>query len=125
MKDVIKEICEDIKQPIESFDIREMITHTSPPFEWCNKNHPINQIGQFFFGISDGFKFDREKIAVADEVLLWKLYALIQTFWCVHYREWHRKQTNMVFNMRNNIIIKVEDAEKDMLSIYEKHFDWR
>lgn len=123
----IKEVCEEIKNPLESFDIKKLIMSTAVPFEWCkgDKSHPIQQLGYYYFGIGDGFKFNEQKVNEADELLLWKLYALTQKYWKVHYEEWHERTTNMVFNMRNSIEIKDEDVGKDMLSVYEKYYDWK
>jgi len=122
-----KNIKEEIKKPIESFDIRKMIMKSAPPFEWDEQNysHPIQQLGYFYFGIGDGFRYDEQKVKEADELTLWKLYALMQRYWLVHYEEWNRRNSNMISNMRNSIIIKPEDVGKDMLSVYEKYYDWR
>lgn len=121
-----KNIKEEIKKPIESFDIRKMIMKSAPPFEWDEQDysHPIQQLGSFYFGIGDGFDYDEQKVKEADELTLWKLYALMQRYWLVHYEEWNRRNSNMVSNMRNSIIIKPEDVGKDMLSVYEKYYDW-
>lgn len=122
----ITEICEEIKKPISEFNIRNLIITTSPPFEWAGiKDHPIHKIGYYYFGISDRFNFQEEKISQVDENLLWKLYALIQNYWLIHYEEWNGKTTNMVFNMRNNIKVIEEDINKDLLSVYEKYYNWR
>lgn len=89
----ISQIHEEIQKPISDFNIRELIMDSSPPFEWLTNNgsHPIEQLGYFYFGIADGFRFNTQKVAEADELILWQLYALIQTYWVVHYREWNRK----------------------------------
>lgn len=89
----LREMHEEIKKPISNFDIRKMIIKSCPPFEWAtsNRSHPIEQFGYFYFGIGDGFHFDESKIQEADELLLWKLYGLIQTYWLMHYREWNKK----------------------------------
>ena len=84
----IEKICEEIKNPIDSFNIREMIIDVSVPFEWADNIHPINQLGYFYFGVGDGFKFNEEKVNNADELFLWKLYGLIQNYWLIHYVEW-------------------------------------
>ena len=84
----IEKIYEEIQKPISDFNIRELILNTSPPFEWSTNNgsHPIEQLGYFCFGVGDGFRFDTQKVAEADELVLWKLYALIQTYWLAHYK---------------------------------------
>lgn len=89
----ISQMHEEIQKPISDFNIRELILDTAPPFEWSTSDgsHPIEQLGYFYFGICDGFRFDTQKVAEADELVLWKLYALIQTYWFVHYKEWYRK----------------------------------
>ncbi|MPM08416.1 hypothetical protein SDC9_54728 [bioreactor metagenome] len=102
-----------------------MIQKSDPPFEWADRKHPINTIGSFYFGICDGFTFDEEKVRDADENFLWKLYALIQTYWLVHYEEWDEKSSQLLFNMRNKIHIKESDVGKNMLEVYEEHFDWK
>ena len=123
----IKNVEEEIKNPIESFDVRQLIMKSAPPFEWCDQDysHPIQQLGGYYFGIGDGFDYDEQKVKEADELTLWKLYALIQNYWLVHYEEWYGKNENMIFNMRNSITIKPEDVGKDMLSVYEKYYNWR
>ena len=123
----IKNVEEEIKNPIESFDVRQLIMKSAPPFEWCKNDysHPIQQLGYFYFGIGDGFDYNEQKVKEADELTLWKLYALIQRYWLVHYEEWNRRNSNMISNMRNSIIIKPEDVGKDMLSVYEKYYNWR
>ena len=83
-----------------------MIVDTAVPFEWADNIHPINQLGYFYFGIADGFKFNKEKVENADELFLWKLYGLIQNYWLIHYREWKDKKTNLICNMRNYIKIE-------------------
>ena len=122
-----KNIKEEIKKPIESFDIRKMIMKSAPPFEWDEQDysHPIQQLGYFYFGIGDGFRYDEQKVKEADELTLWKLYALMQTYWLIQYEAWYNKNANLINRMRNYIIIKPEDVGKDMLSVYEKYFDWR
>lgn len=90
-KDNIELICEAIKAPIDSFDIRKLILDTAVPFEWDVKDHPIKQLGHFYFGIGDGFEFDPEKVNKCDELTLWKLYGLIQTYWLIHYEEWYER----------------------------------
>ena len=89
-RDKLDKTREEIKNDIDSFDIRKLIKRCSPPFEWSGiKDHPINMIGYYYFGIGDGFKFLDEAIQNADELLLWKLYGLIQNYWLVHYETWY------------------------------------
>jgi len=117
---------EEIRKPIGEFDIREMILQATPPQEWCGiENHPINQIGYYYFGIADGYKFYEDKVQECDEELLWKLYGLIQKYWCEFYSYHHSRYDGMAYNMRNNIIIKDEDVGKSMLAVYEEQFEWR
>lgn len=87
----IEKVCEEIKKPIDCFNIKEMIINTTVPFEWADNIHPINQLGYFYFGIADGFKFNEEKVNKADELFLWKLYGLIQNYWLIHYIEWEKE----------------------------------
>lgn len=90
----IDEMHKAIQKPVDDFDIRQLILNSSPPFEWSTSDgsHPIEQLGYFYFGIGDGFRFNESEVAAADELLLWKLYALIQTYWLSHYQEWERKK---------------------------------
>ncbi len=90
----IREICTEIKRPVEEFDIVELILNSAPPFEWCKSDysHPIQQLGYYYFGIGDGFKFYEDRVRSADELMLWRLYGLIQTYWLVHYQEWYELQ---------------------------------
>ena len=89
----IDEVCQEIREPIESFDIRKMILDIAVPFEWAtaDRTHPIEKLGYFYFGICDGFHFYEEKVNESDELLLWKLYALTQNYWLIHYKEWHNR----------------------------------
>lgn len=89
----VKEVCEEIREPIENFDIRKMILDIAVPFEWAttDRSHPVEQLGYFYFGIGDSFCFNEEKVNEADELLLWKLYALTQNYWLIHYEEWYKK----------------------------------
>lgn len=122
----IKNVEEVSKNPIESFDVRQLIMKSAPPLEWCKQDysHPIQQLGSYYFGIGDGFEYDEQKVKEADEATLWKLYALIQNYWLIHYEAWYSKNANLINRMRNSIIIKPEDVGKDMLSVYEKYYDW-
>lgn len=106
-------------------NIKELILETSPPFEWNTREHPIQKLGNFFFGIAEGFSFDKKKVNEASDTDLWKLYALINKYWLDNYQEWNRRTENMVFNMKNNIEIKKDDIGKNLLEVYEAKYDWR
>ena len=110
---------------MENINIRELIKKTPPPFDWDVKGHPVKEIGYYFYGIGDGFTYDDKKLIDADENILWKLHALISAYWLENYQIWNRRSENVIFNMRNKIIIKQKDIGKDMLSVYEERFDWR
>lgn len=64
-------------------DIKKLILDSAPPFEWSNdETHPIHTLGYYYFGIGDGFKFDKEAVKNADEELLKKIYGEIARYWC-------------------------------------------
>ena len=113
----IREVSQEICEPIESFDIRKMILDIAVPFEWAraDHSHPIEQLGYFYFGIGDGFNFYEEKVNEADELLLWKLYALAQNYWLIHYEEWFNK-ADMKYNP-NRILT---EKEKIWLESFDK-----
>lgn len=40
---------------------------SAPPFEWSSdKSHPIHTLGYYYFGIGDGFRFNKETVKEAD-----------------------------------------------------------
>lgn len=63
--------------------IRELILNSAPPLEWVGQeDHPIHQLGYYYFGISDGFRFDKNAVLNADDALLKKIYGEIARYWC-------------------------------------------
>lgn len=123
MKYTKENICKEIENDINSFNIRELILTSAPPFEWADGKHPINTLGNYYFGIGDGFNFDKEKVNKADEDLLWKLYGLISLYWKVK-NEQSLNRINIVSNM-SSITIKESDVGKRMLKVFEEYHDWR
>lgn len=64
-------------------NIKKLMLDSAPPFEWSNdETHPIHTLGYYYFGISDGFKFNEEAVKNADEELLKKIYGEIARYWC-------------------------------------------
>lgn len=64
-------------------DIRSLMLDAAPPFEWSDdKTHPIHSLGYYYFGIGDGFVFNKKAVENADEELLKKIYGEIARYWC-------------------------------------------
>lgn len=106
-------------------NIRELILKTPPPLDWCGKKHPIETIGNYYFGIGDGFRFDKDKIEQSDELFLWKMHALISDYWLNFYKEQYNKTQNMIHHMNNMIDVKSDDVGKSLLQVYEQYYNWR
>lgn len=107
-------------------NIKDLILNQTPPLEWSSiDNHPIKKLGSYFFGLVDGFDFDKEKVSKCEELELWDLYAEIKEYWELQYKKWSDKKSEIIFNMRNNVFIGDEDLGKDLLTVYEKRFNWR
>lgn len=64
-------------------NIRDLMLNAAPPLEWSDdKTHPIHSLGYYYFGIGEGFVFDKKAVKNADEELLKKIYGEIARYWC-------------------------------------------
>lgn len=92
--------------PMTEKNIRELIKEAVPPLDWfCDYNHPIFTLGWLEDGIRLEFHYEDEKIQKADELFLWKMYAIMSDYWCKFYEEcyhntWEYKRDFLPYEQR-------------------------
>ncbi len=77
---------EEIKYS-EELDVRNLLKETSPPYIYAiDKNCPVYHLGYFTWGAHEKWIWIDEELNKADDLTLWKVYALIQQNWGAMYK---------------------------------------
>ena len=67
-------------------DVKELLKQTSPPYSHAaDKENPVSRWGYFTSGPCESWVWIDEELAKADDVALWKVYALIEAYWGAMY----------------------------------------
>jgi hypothetical protein len=76
---------------LEKEDIIKIIIEDLVPFlEWSKEDYWHN-VGKYYFGIGDGYNWDKEKLKDLDEKELLKIMAICSYAWLKKYEKWYHK----------------------------------
>lgn len=79
------------KFDLDAIDIDKLVEESLPALEWSD-NDFFNKYGHYFFGISDGYRLNKDYKEKMSEIDKLKFIAFCSTYWLYKFEYWYNME---------------------------------
>lgn len=70
--------------------VEKIMSGDSPPLVWSTDPY-WKRYGRYFFGIAEGYNFEKEKLETATTEELYEILIKINDYWLKKYKQWYNE----------------------------------